>query len=128
MTSLPLFDRVSFRKPRIVRCLSVIAFSAMLTGCASVDYSPVSACSAYGAPVVFLKEAPQGDNYKICGSITLQVYYLADKSVSEDRIELLKDEAARYGANAVFLVSDIRTNYDPMDGFRSRGKALAIQR
>lgn len=118
----------SIHKFRFLIKLCAVTFTAMITGCASVDYSPVSACSAYGAPVVFLKEAPKGDNYKICGSITLQVYYLADKSVSEDRIELLKDEAARYGANAVFLVSDIRTNYDPMDGFRSRGKALAIQR
>ena len=111
------------------RTLSLMALCIVTTGCATVDfdYDPVSICNAKGGVVEILPKAPAEGTYKVCGSITVTAYHLSSEEFTDERKRLLKEEAAKYGANAVIIMSDFEMVYNFQEGRRLRANALAIQ-
>lgn len=109
-------------------CLTALfcAFMLILLGCAvsSVKYNPINSCSTFGSQIELLKQAPAEGTYKTCGSLISIGTRFTDP---EELNRQYKEQAKKYGANAVLIISDLTHEFNWVDGPSMQGKALAIQ-
>lgn len=106
------------------RKIAIVICGVALGGCASVDYSPTAACTAYGSEVQVLRTAPPEGSYKVCGSLSVKGSRFTD---TEESISLFKDQARQYGANAILIISSLKGDFNWAEGYNIKAKALAIQ-
>lgn len=104
--------------------IGIAVCGVALGGCASVDYSPTAACTAYGSDVQVLRTAPHEGSYKVCGSLSVKGSRFTG---TEESISFFKDQARQYGANAILLIGPLKGDFNWAEGYSKKAKALAIQ-
>jgi hypothetical protein len=95
-----------------------------LCACASVSYSPSSACTAFGKEIKVLSSMPKDGTYNVCGSLSVQGSRFTDR---EEANSLFLEQARSHGANAVVIIDTLQDSFNWTEGYNKKSSAVAIQ-
>jgi hypothetical protein len=91
----------------------VLLLALFIGGCTSVEFNPAPGAPSYGAykgEVKLLDRLPPPGRYKRLGIVIARGPRVTD---AEDLVEDLKTEAAKRGADAIVLQSDVKISSVP---------------